>query len=92
MCIPSFKILATIVPEKTVTQKNLTELRSYVITELRTDQSGTIIKKEQKKIKTHKNTEIKYQSSFIILQLFQNIPRRHERKKNLVYLMSYATA
>ena len=38
MCIPSFKILAIIVPEKTVTQKNLTELRSYLITELRTDQ------------------------------------------------------
>ena len=37
MCIPSFKILAIIVPEKTDT-KNLTELRSYVITELRTDQ------------------------------------------------------
>ena len=33
VCIPSFKILAIIVPEKTVTQKNLTELRSYVITE-----------------------------------------------------------
>ena len=38
MCLPSFKILAIIVSEKTVTQKNLTELRSYVITELRTDQ------------------------------------------------------
>ena len=38
MCIPSFKILAIIVLEKTVTQKNLTELRSYVIMELRTDQ------------------------------------------------------
>ena len=49
MCIPSFKILAIIVPEKSVTQKNLTELRSYVITELRTDriqysQSGAIIR------------------------------------------------
>ena len=54
MCIPSFKILAITVPEKTVTQKNLTELQSYVITELRTDQIqysptfGAIIKHEQK--------------------------------------------
>ena len=38
MFIPSVKSLAIIVPEKTVTQKKLTELRSYVITELRTDQ------------------------------------------------------
>ena len=37
-CILSLKILAIIVPEITVTQKNLTELRSCVITELRTDQ------------------------------------------------------
>ena len=41
MCKPSFKILAIIVPEKTVTQKKsygITELRSYMITELPTDQ------------------------------------------------------
>ena len=38
MCIPSFKILAIIVPEKTVKPKYPTELRSYVMTELRTDQ------------------------------------------------------
>ena len=38
MFIISFKILAIIVPEKTLTQKKLTELRSYAITELRTDQ------------------------------------------------------
>ena len=53
MCLPSFKILAIIVPEKTVTQKNLTELRSYVITELRTDQiqySPTFSKRGYKNI------------------------------------------
>ena len=43
MCIPSFNILAIIVPEKTVTQINLTELRSNVITELRTERTPTQI-------------------------------------------------
>ena len=46
--IQSFKILAIIVLDKTVTQRNLTELRSFVITELRTDQiqySPTFLKR-----------------------------------------------
>ena len=54
MCIPSLKNLALIVPEKTVTQKNLTELRSYMIMELRTDQiqySPTFYKKKQEGLK-----------------------------------------
>ena len=38
MCIPIFDILALKISEKTVTQKNLTELRSNMATELRTDQ------------------------------------------------------
>ena len=41
MCIPNFKILAIIVSEKTVTQKKsygIKALRSYVITELGTNQ------------------------------------------------------
>ena len=41
MCKPSFKVLAIIVPEKTVTQKQILQnygLQSYVMTELRTDQ------------------------------------------------------
>ena len=37
MCIPSFKILATVVPEKTGTHKKK-NLQTYGVTELRTDQ------------------------------------------------------
>ena len=61
--------LALIVPEKTVTQKNLTELRSYVITKLRTDQiqfSPTFSKRSY-----NKKRDKGFFFSFFIVSVYQ---------------------